>query len=257
MLEFNQIASFYPEAIRGFKKNILREYLQYKILEMIFESEFAGQLVFMGGTSLRIAYGNNRFSEDLDFDNFGLTAQEFEKIGEMIKKNLAMEGYSLEIRSVLKKAFHCYIGILHILFENGISPHRGEKLVIRLDTEPQGFDYQANRTILNKFDVFTGINIVPQETLLAQKIFAILNRKRTMGRDIFDAIFLFGRTKPDFDYLKLKVNISNMRELQELLLAKCEKLDFENLSRDVAPFLIKPGDSKKVLLFGEYIRGVR
>lgn len=33
MLDMSQIESFYAEPIRVFKKNILREYLQYKILD--------------------------------------------------------------------------------------------------------------------------------------------------------------------------------------------------------------------------------
>jgi predicted nucleotidyltransferase component of viral defense system len=67
MLELGQIESFYPESYRAFKKNILREYLQYKILEILFDSKYANNLVFMGGTSIRIICGSNRFSEYLDF----------------------------------------------------------------------------------------------------------------------------------------------------------------------------------------------
>lgn len=72
MLELNQIESYYPEHLRVFKKNILREYLQYKILEIIYDSKFTVNLVFMGGTAIRIIHGGSRFSEDLDFDNINL-----------------------------------------------------------------------------------------------------------------------------------------------------------------------------------------
>ena len=44
MLELGQIESFYPESYRAFKKNILREYLQYKILEILFDSKYANKL---------------------------------------------------------------------------------------------------------------------------------------------------------------------------------------------------------------------
>lgn len=71
MLELSQIESFYPESLRPFKKNLLREYLQYKILEIIFLSEFAQGLSFMGGSAIHIVHGLPRFSEDLDFDNRG------------------------------------------------------------------------------------------------------------------------------------------------------------------------------------------
>jgi hypothetical protein len=38
MLDLHQIESFYPEHLRAFKKNILREYLQYKVLDIIYDS---------------------------------------------------------------------------------------------------------------------------------------------------------------------------------------------------------------------------
>ena len=73
MLTLSQITEQYAEALRPFKRNILREYLQYKILEIMFASEYATKLSFLGGTALRIVYGNTRFSADVDFDNFRLT----------------------------------------------------------------------------------------------------------------------------------------------------------------------------------------
>jgi predicted nucleotidyltransferase component of viral defense system len=257
MLELGQIESLYPEPVRVFKKNILREYLQYKILEIIFESKFANRLVFMGGTSIRIVHGGSRFSEDLDFDNFELTKNEFEELSEIVQKKLILEGYSIELRNIFKGAFHSELGFLNILHENGLAKHKDEKLKIKLDTEPQGATYKPEKSIINKFDVFTRIHVTPSDILLSQKLFAILNRKRTMGRDIFDAIFLFGQTQPDFGYLKLKAKISNLSELKEQLLAKCDALDFEKLAKDVEPFLIKPSDSKKILLFRDFVEDLK
>lgn len=256
MLELGQIASFYPEPYRAFKKNILREYLQYKILEILFDSKYAGKLAFMGGTSIRIIYGGNRFSEDLDFDNFELTKEEFKELSKIVGNRLTLEGYAVEIRNVFKAAFHSHIGFQNILYENGISRHKDEKLMIRLDTEPQMIAYELDKPIINKFDVFTRINVVPNDILLAQKLFAILNRKRAMGRDIYDAIFLFSQTLPNFDYLRSKANISNDVELKERLLSTCAALDFEQLARDVEPFLLHIGDTKKILLFSEFIKNI-
>jgi len=68
MLEYDLIASSFPLELRSHKRNILREYLQYKALEIIFRSKYGNKFVFIGGTCLHIVYGNNRFSEDLDFD---------------------------------------------------------------------------------------------------------------------------------------------------------------------------------------------
>ena len=67
MLTLSEIEKVYPESLRGFKRFILREYLQHKLLQILFDSEYANELCFLGGTCLRIVHGNTRFSEDLDF----------------------------------------------------------------------------------------------------------------------------------------------------------------------------------------------
>ena len=254
MLDIIQIESFYPEYLRSFKKNLLQEYLQYKILEIIFDSTFGERLSFMGGTAAHIIHGNTGFSEDLDFDNLGLTEKDFEQLALLIRKRLQLEGYKAETKNVFKGAYRCYIRISDILFENGISRHKEEKLLIQIDTEPQEYSYSQEKVIINKFDVFLRINVIPIDLLLAQKICAILKRKRAMGRDFYDAVFLLGKTKPDLGYLQLKLNIKNFEDLKDRLSATCGRLDFKDLAKDVEKFLFKPGDSKKVLFFYDYIR---
>jgi hypothetical protein len=75
-----------------------------------------------------------------------------------------------------------------------------------------------------------------------------------MGRDFYDTVFLFGKTEPNLDYLKLKLNIRNMDDLKKNLLLRCKGLNFKRLAKDVEPFLFTPRDSKKVLLFYDYIK---
>lgn len=71
MMNLSEILSFYPPTVQVHRAFVLREYLQCKILEILFESRFAGKFCFLGGTCLRLIHGGQRFSEDLDFDNFG------------------------------------------------------------------------------------------------------------------------------------------------------------------------------------------
>lgn len=253
MLDLKQIEAFYPENLRPFKQNILREYFQYKILEIIFDSEYGKKMSFMGGTCLRIAHSLGRFSEDLDFDNLGLKKSDFGELADLIKKRLALEGYTAEIKNVFKGAFRSYIRISDVLFESGLSGHRQAKILIQVDTQKQSFRYQPENILLNKFDIFLRIKAVPLDILLAQKIYAIFNRKRTMGRDFYDAVFLLGRAKPNMKYLTAKLNIKQPRQLKEKLLAQCEKLNFKQLAGDIEHFLIVPTDIKKVLHFKEYI----
>ncbi len=47
--------------------NIVREYWEVLVLKGMFESPFGKDLIFKGGTALRLVYGSPRFSEDIDF----------------------------------------------------------------------------------------------------------------------------------------------------------------------------------------------
>jgi predicted nucleotidyltransferase component of viral defense system len=255
MLTLSEIEKSYPANLRAFKHFILREYLQYKILQIIFDSEYSTQLSFLGGTCLRIVHGNTRFSEDLDFDNFGLGEDIFENISAHIKNKLAHEGYSVEMKTVYRGAYHCYIRFPKLLYQEGLSGHLKEKILIQLDTEPQHFGFAPEKYILNRFDVFTQIFNTPLDILLAQKFYAILNRQRNKGRDFFDVVFILSKTdSPNYDYLSVKANISNAKQLKERILEKCSRIDMEAMAKDVQPFLFDPADTKKVVLFPEYIK---
>jgi predicted nucleotidyltransferase component of viral defense system len=256
MLNIKEIESYYPENLRAFKRSLMREYLQYKILEIIFGSNQAAKLSFLGGTAIRMLHGNKRFSEDLDFDNFGLKENEFKNLAAEIRKKLKMEGYNAEIKNVFKNAYHCHIRIPGLLFDSGLSGHKEEKILIQVDTEPQHFDYLPDNLIVNKFDVFSRIRATPPDILLSQKIVAIFNRKRKMGRDFYDTLFLFGKVRPNFDFLRQKIGIQDMAALKERLLSLCKALDFVALARDVEPFLFSAIDAKKVLAFPDYINQI-
>lgn len=256
MLNLNEIERHYPAELRPFKGFLLREYLQHRILETVFDSEYGNRLVFMGGTCLRIVHGNTRFSEDLDFDNRGLNSEDFMRLSGIISEKLKREGYEVSIRNVMKDAFHCHIRFPGLMFREGLSGHREQVILIQLDTEPQSYDYAPEQVILNRFDVFTEILSTPLQTLLSQKLYAILNRRQPKGRDFFDAVFLLGRTKPDYGYLKLKTGVDGAEPLRSAILERCNSINMKDMVSDVQKFLFYAEDAKKVLLFGKYFEQV-
>ena len=67
MMSLAEIRQFYPANLHSKSAFLLREYLQCKILELLFESPYAAKFAFLGGTCLQIVHGSQRFSEDLDF----------------------------------------------------------------------------------------------------------------------------------------------------------------------------------------------
>lgn len=254
MITLDQILAAYPENLRAFKESILKEYLQYRILNSIFNSRYAEKLAFLGGTALRIIYGSTRFSEDLDFDNFALSKTEFMDLSKIIQKDLMLEGLAVEVNTVTKNAYRIKIRIPKLLFDSGLSAMSEHRILIQVDTVPQNFEYVTEKPLLNKFDIFTQINAVPKDLLLSQKIFAAINRQRTMGRDFFDIVFLYGiGAKPNFAYLKKNISIDNQKDLKKYLREKTASLHFEDLARDVEPLLFDPRDKKKVLLFREFL----
>ena len=255
MLDLNQIETYYPPALRPFRRFILREYLQHKILQLIYDSHYADRFTFLGGTCLRIVYGNQRFSEDLDFDNTGISEVDFESLSQLIEAGLEREGYQVEMRLVMKGAYHCQIKFPALLYQQGLSGFEQEKILIQLDTEPQRFAFTPEPYLLNRFDVFTQLQTTPQDLLLAQKCYAILNRVRNKGRDFYDVVFLLGRgVLPNYAYLSLKVGIEDAAGLRPRLLAHCAGLDMAAMAADVQPFLFQPGDARRVLLFADYLR---
>lgn len=254
MISLSHILAQYPESLRVHRESILKEYLQYKILRSIFETKYSHKLAFLGGTALRIVYGNTRFSEDLDFDNFDLSENEFIELGHFITKDLEFEGLQVEIDAKVAKAYRLKIRIPKLLFDEGLAEMPEQKILIQVDTVPQNFDYRPDKPFLNKFDVFTQINVVPKELLLAQKIYASVNRKRMMGRDFFDIVFLFGLgIKPHFGYLEKNLGIHNEKELRIYMLEKTKECNFELLAQDTEAFLFSPKDKKKVVFFREFI----
>ncbi len=257
MLKLEEIKRYYPEHLKAFDRFIIREYLQYKILEIIFESPYAHKLSFLGGTALRIIHNSQRFSEDLDFDNFNLDTDDFKGITLVIKKALEQLGYTVEMRNVEKGAYHCYIQFPVLLYNEGLSNHKEEKILIQLDTEAHHFEYEPDKPLLNKFDVFTQVFSTPVDILLAQKFYAVLNRKRNKGRDFFDIVHLLGQNlRPNYPYLIAKVNIDNPKDLKQSIIDKCNALNMQEMANDVRPFLFNPKDDKKVLMFVDYVKQV-
>lgn len=252
MLDFQQIKEQYPENLQRFERAILREYLQYKILQAIFDSKNASKLAFLGGTALRIVHGNNRFSEDIDLDNFGLKWSEFEEVIQKVKRFLELEGFNVEVRNVAKGAYRCYLKIPALLYEQGLSPFPEEKILIQVDTTAQGYSYKPETILLNKFDVFTDIRVTPLDILLSQKIYTSVNRKKTRGRDFYDITYLSSRTKPDLGYIQQKLGVKTAEGLRKEISSRIAEFDFKDLADDVAPFLMKEDDIKRVERFREF-----
>lgn len=256
MLSLNEIKKQYPNDIQKFDRGLLREYLQYLILEIIFSSNISNKFSFLGGTCLRIVHGIKRFSEDLDFDNKELSSKEFTSLAKKIEQDLQRQGFDVEIKVTEKKAIHCHVRFSNILFENELSNIKSEKIDIQIDTFDQGYVYESELYLLNKFNVFKQIRVTPKEIILSQKLWTITQRNRAKGRDFYDIIYLLQNTKPDIGFLTLKFRVSNWDEAREKILEGIEGIDLDSMVKDVLPFLTNNKEGDKIKLFRDYLKQI-
>jgi predicted nucleotidyltransferase component of viral defense system len=254
MLELQEIRNYFPNNIREDYSSMLREYLQCKILKIIFSSPISNKLIFIGGTALRLVYNTQRFSEDLDFDNKNLSLNDWVELGEIIKKQLSLEGLNIDIAKTRmnETIFHHNLRFMDILFNYGLSPHKNSVLLIKADSEDQKIEYSPEIFRLNKFDIVSTIKVMPRSVALAQKFRAFFDRE--MGRDLFDISSLAPTTKPCYRYLEQALGITNANTLKERVLARCEELDIPALVDRAKPFLFKEEDINRILYFKDYMQ---
>lgn len=259
MISFDKIKSFFADSLRKNPSHfeyMLKEYFHYRMLDIIFSGKYASKLSFIGGTSLRILNHIQRFSEDLDFDCFQLSGDEFLHLTDKVIAVLRDEGIKVEAEDKDKDlnlaAFRRNVIFPGLLFELGLTGHRKKKLLIKIECEPHHYAYEPIKPIIQKFNVFTQIFAPSPSILLSMETGAVLERGK--GRDYYDFIFLSGITDPDFGYLDTKFRITNHSQLYERILASCETTDFGKKSRDFEKLVYNPAETKKVLLFKEYIR---
>jgi predicted nucleotidyltransferase component of viral defense system len=101
MISMDAIRSFYPEPMKSqgvFQKHILKEYVQLIVLDYLSTTPHVRKLAFIGGMSLRLLKGIDRFSEYLDFDCKGLDEAEFSTMTDDVLRFLTRNGFRPEVR---------------------------------------------------------------------------------------------------------------------------------------------------------------
>lgn len=228
---------------------ILREYLQHLILRQMFEQKILHNLVFHGGTALRIIYGINRFSEDLDFHL--LNPQKNPILAEPIRKickKLILQGYQISEPKISARTVQSIsIDFEELLFEFGLSNHHDAKLRIKIEIDtnpPEGFQYE--RKLVNRFMPYA-VNVHNLPSFLAGKLHAIMQRPYTKGRDYYDLIFLLARwpdTLPNLIYLQNALSQTHYQgepithdNWRNVIVKIKNKTDWKAVVHDVEPFL--------------------
>jgi len=257
MLEPSVVYEAYHESAPVWRASILREYLQLKTLQYIYNTTHGADLVFMGGTAVHLFTGSPRFSEDLDFDNRGVSASQFRTLASDVARRFALEDVACDVVVKEHQGMTAVFRFTDMLRRWSLTGHRDSVLRIKVDTQPQNFNVAPERRILSRLDVFVPVLLTPVPVLLAQKFTALLRRPRTMGRDIYDISWLLGQARPDYAYLEAKAGIPDAEHLRQAVLDKLATLDIPALRADVLPFLPSPGEADRITLFTDLIRTVQ
>ncbi len=262
MITLNELERHFPDDIEnpGKMSQMLKEALQYKVLEEIYNSKFSNDLVFMGGTCLRILYDFKRFSEDLDFDIVSGTFSETQhnELLKMLSKRFGKEGYecSYSIKKTHKGVFTGVLDFSGLENKIGIKADPRRKLKIKIDAQPQGYNYNADKKIINKFGVYALIQTMPAEMILASKLYTLTQRVK--GRDMYDVVELSSFTKANSQFInflfeKKGIKITSYNQLKEKILENLKTEDIKEKISEIKMFLFSKKESARVELFQQWI----
>lgn len=244
------------------KKNAMKEIMQELVLCGLSRAGFFKKAAFYGGTALRIFYGLDRFSEDLDF-SLMVTDSDF-KLDEyfpILSKEIKSYGLNVEIKSKdksidshIKSAFLKGDTKEHMLlfYPNekitGVSHGELIKIKFEIDVDPPKL-----ATYEHKYRLLPApyeVNLYDASSLFAGKIHAVICRgwkNRVKGRDLYDLIFYISRNTPvNLSHLKERLLQTNtisveqsftLDDVKELLYQKFDCIDFEEAKKDVIPFI--------------------
>ncbi|MDP4290662.1 MAG: nucleotidyl transferase AbiEii/AbiGii toxin family protein [Bacteroidota bacterium] len=260
MIQIEQIKNYFPVQIREnsiFDKHILKEYLQLMILDHLSSTPYIQKMVFIGGTSLRLVKGIDRFSEDLDFDCKDLSKDEFLEMSNGVIRFLERSGLWVEAKdkdSSKLTAFRRNIHFPELLFELGLSGHREERFLIKVESQNQGIVYSPVITNIKGCGFFFPFPVPSDGVLCSMKIAAMLSRSK--GRDFYDLMFLLAQTKPDYDFLSKRCGVPDLQELKQTTAELLKTVDLNKKKKDFEHLLLNKRNSEKILRFGEFMNSL-
>jgi predicted nucleotidyltransferase component of viral defense system len=246
--------------------NGLREILQEVALLGLWRSKFFEKAAFYGGTALRVIYGLDRFSEDIDFslleplDSFDITRYTsfLEKETKGFGFDVRIERIDKALQSPVQSAFlkaNTRSQLLVIETEDEIlqTIPKGQVLKIKLevDTDPPPDFATQTRYLLQPIPFAVRAFVLPD--LFAGKMHAILCRRwknRVKGRDWYDLVW-YAANHPELHLYHLEQRMRQTEDWKDdahltsesfraLLTKGINNLDVDQARNEVEPFVKNP-----------------
>lgn len=232
-------------------ENLVREYLQARILQSLQRAGAMQTLAFHGGTALRFLYDIPRYSEDLDFALERMPeVYNFRAYLRQIEHDFLAEAYTLDFKVNDKQVVHkAFVRFRGLLYELGLSPHKTQVFAVKLEVDTNPPDGALLSTTSLKRHLTLNLQHHDRASLLAGKLHAVLQRAYPKGRDFFDLWWYLSQPEwpePNLnqlnnalaqsDWTGAVLSSSNWRDYVR---QRIEQLDWqEDVARDIRAFII-------------------
>ncbi len=242
----------------------LREIMQEVTLAGLSRTDFFEHAAFYGGTALRIFYGLNRYSEDLDFSLLQINEDfELEKYLQAIQTEFEVLGMTVSIRekdktnkTAIESAFlksetiWKELVLEHMLPEIGLTERANIKIKLEVDTKPPlGFETEV-KLLLRPFSFY--VRCFTLSDLFAGKMHALLFRKwknNVKGRDWYDMEWYIKKGTPlNLTHFLIRAKESGdwtnesitENDIRNLLKDRIDTVDFIRVKADISRFIADP-----------------
>ena len=257
MLKSYQVNNIYA------RKNAMKEIMQEIVLCGLSRAGFFKEAAFYGGTALRIFYGLDRFSEDLDFSleqinldfdlcsYFPVLEKEVKAFGLNVEIQEKQKTKDSNIRSAFLKGNtkeHLLLFYADERVVGSVAKNEVVKIKFEVDTNPPAFaTYEHKYRLL---PVPYEIRLYDMPSLFAGKIHAVICRgwqSRIKGRDLYDYIFYLSKAVTvnqkhlrarliDSGYISENQECT-LEEIKTMLKNRFDSIDFLQARKDVEPFI--------------------
>jgi predicted nucleotidyltransferase component of viral defense system len=245
------------------RKNAIKEIMQEIVLCGLSRAGFFKKAAFYGGTAIRIFYGLDRFSEDLDFSlqipetDFSLSEyfSALEKEVRSFGLNVVIEEKEKTKDSNIRSAFlkgntkeHLMLFYTDDQISGNISKNEIIKIKLEVDVNPPA--YAGFETKYRLLPAPYEVRMYDLSSLFAGKIHAVLCRawkNRIKGRDLYDYVFYLSRgARVNLKHLRERLiqtqSVPNdfkctIEELKDMLVERFDTIDYSQARQDVEPFI--------------------
>lgn len=245
------------------RKNAMKEIMQEIVLCGLSRAGFFQKAAFYGGTALRIFYGLDRFSEDLDFSletadtSFDLTSYfpVLEKEVKAFGLNVTIMEKEKTKESNIRSAFlkgntreHLLLFYADEQTAGSVARNEAVKIKFEVDVTPPAYATFEHKYRL--LPVPYEVNMYDMPSLFAGKIHAVICRawqSRIKGRDLYDYVFYLSRgAAVNQKHLRERLLQSEfitedvkctLPEIKKMLCNRFDTIDFTQAKQDIEPFI--------------------